>query len=467
MWPARRGPSEAGAGDLIGPRTDTNLVESGHAETVIKDRARMIQRPSRRDVTKAAASLMAAGALGGRVAQAGASARPGPATVADIDSMLRGATSAGNVPGVVALAATDRGILYEGVFGRRRLPDGPAMTRDTVFRIASMVKLITSVAALQLVEQDKLALDAPVPDIDPVIGAPRVVEGFDDKGLPLLRPASRPITLRHLLTHTSGLAYRLWDAKAAHYAASIDKLPKAQRKEAPRTALMFDPGERWQYGTSLDWVGRIVESVSGVPLDVYFRKHILDPLGMKDTAFVISPQQRTREASVHLRGPTGSLTAEPLEPPSKQHSFSGGGRIYSSGPDYLTLIRALLQGGALDGVRILRPETVALMGQNQIGEVDVHVLKTMNPALSNDVDLCPGIGLKWGFGHMINMQPIAGGRSAGSMTWGGLLNTYYWIDPDKRIAAVFMTQVLPFADTSALRLYRQFERGIYALTKAG
>jgi CubicO group peptidase (beta-lactamase class C family) len=431
----------------------------------------MIQRPSRRDVTKAAASLMAAGALAGRVAQAGAPARSGPATIADIDSMLRGATSAGNVPGVVALAATDRGILYEGAFGRRRLGDGPAMTRDTVFRIASMVKLITSVAALQLVEQNKLALDAPVPDIDPAIGSPRVVEGFDDKGLPMLRPASRPITLRHLLTHTSGLAYRLWDAKAIRYAASIDKLPKAQRKEAPRTPLMFDPGEHWQYGTSIDWVGRIVESVSGLSLDVYFRKHILDPLGMKDTAFVISPQQRAREASVHRRGSTGSWTAEPIEPPSggarARHAFSGGGGIYSSGPDYLTLIRALLHGGALDGARILGPETVALMGQNQIGEVDVGVLKTTNPALSNDVDLCPGIGLKWGFGHMINMQAIAGGRSAGSMTWGGLLNTYYWIDPDKRVAAVFMTQVLPFADSNALRVYRRFERGIYALTKAG
>jgi len=432
----------------------------------------MIQRPSRRDIVKTAAGLTAAAALGARrapSAQAGAPPGSRPATTSDIDSMLRAATIAGDLPGVVALAATDHGILYEGVFGRRRLGDKTAMTRDTVFRVASMVKLITSVAALQLVEQNKLALDAPVPDIDPVIGSPRVVEGFDDKGLPQLRPASRPITLRHLLTHTSGLAYRLWDAKAVRYAAALDKLPKAQRKEAPHTPLMFDPGEGWQYGTSIDWVGRIVESVSGIPLDAYFRKHILDPLGMKDTAFVISPQQRAREASVHRRGPTGPLAAQPMEPPSEgAHArHSGGGGIYSSGPEYLALLRTLLQGGARGGVRILRPETVALMGQNQIGEVDVGVLKTTNRSLSNDVDLCPGVGLKWGFGHMINMQAVAGGRSAGSMTWGGLLNTYYWIDPDKRVAAVFMTQVLPFADVAALRLYRQFERGIYAVTKAG
>jgi CubicO group peptidase (beta-lactamase class C family) len=427
----------------------------------------MMQRPSRRDIVTTAARLTVAGAMAGccaPFAQAGSPTRLGPATISDIDSLLRAATNVGEVPGVVALAANDRGILYEGIFGRRRVGDGPAMTRDTVFRVASMVKLITSVAALQLVEQNKLALDAPVPDIDPAIGSPQVLEGFDAKGLPLLRPARQPITLRHLLTHTSGLAYRLWDARAVRYAAAIEKLPPAQRKAAPRSALMFDPGERWQYGTSIDWVGRIVESVSGVSLDVYFRKHILDPLGMNDTAFAILPPQRKREASVHRRGSTGSLEAEPMEQPSARRSFSGGGGIYSSGPDYLTLIRALLRGGALDGVRLLRPETVALMGQSQTGTVDVGVLRTTNPALSNDVDLFPGVGLKWGFGHMINMQAVAGGRSAGSLTWGGLFNTYYWIDPHKRIAAVFMTQVLPFADKHALRLYRQFERGIYAAT---
>src|SRR4029077_19405822 len=244
-----------------------------------------------------------------------------------------------------------------------------------------------SVAALQLVEQNKLSLDAPVPDIDPAIGAPQVLDGIDPKGLPQLRPAQRPITLRHLLTHTSGFAYRLWDAKAAHYAKSLELLPKAQRKLAPPTPLMFDPVTRWQYAPSIDWVGRIVETISGEALDVYFRKHILDPLGMNDTAFVLKPQQRAREAGLHRRAPDGSLTAQPMEQNAPRQSFSGGGGIYSTAPDYLTLIRALLAGGALDGARILRPETVALMGQNQIGDLDVGVLKTTVPALSNDVDL--------------------------------------------------------------------------------
>jgi len=425
----------------------------------------MIHRPSRRDVVKTAMGLTAAGSFGMRYATRARAAAP--IKFSQIDAMLRAATRAGEVPGVVALAATDHGIFYEGIFGKRRLGDGPAMTRDTVFRIASMVKLITSVAALQLVEANRLALDAPVPDIEPAVGSPQVLDGFDAKGLPQLRPARRPITLRHLLTHTSGFAYRLWDAKAARYARSLELLPKVQRELAPPTPLMFDPGERWQYGPSIDRVGRIVEAISGEALDVYFRKHILDPLGMNDTAFVLKPQQRQREASVHRRGPDGSLTAQPMEQNAPRQSFSGGGGIYSTAPDYLTLIRALLAGGALDGARILRPETVALMGQNQIGDIDVGILKTTVPALSNDVDLCPGVTRKWGFGHMITMQAVAGGRSAGSLTWGGLLNTYYWIDPGRKIAAVFMTQVLPFADSRTLRLYRQFERGIYAAMKAG
>jgi methyl acetate hydrolase len=418
----------------------------------------------------AAAKVAAIGSVSlGRpaIARAQPPSRPVAGAFSRIDAMLRAATSAGEVPGVVALAATDTDIIYEGMFGRRRLPDGAAMTRDTVFRVASMVKLITSVAALQLVEQGKLSLDAPVPDLDPALGSPQVLDGFDAKGLPQLRPPKRAIFLRDLLTHTAGFTYRLWDAKAVQYAKAIELLPPADRSKAPRTPLMFDPGERWQYGTSIDWVGRIVEQVSGERLDGYFRQHILDPLGMKDTAFVISPQQRQREASAHRRGPNASLVAQPMEPlQGDRKSFSGGGGIYSTAPDYLTLIRTLLRGGALDGVRILRPETVALMGENQIGNVEAGVMKSTAPNASNDVDFFPGISLRWGFGYMINMQGVPQGRGPGSLTWGGLLNTYYWIDPGARIAAVFMTQVLPFADRRSLQVYRQFERGVYAAVRA-
>ena len=429
----------------------------------------MIHRPSRRDIVKATAKAVGVLAVSHwALARAQPAASPAAGTFSHIDAMLRAATSAGELPGVVALAATDQDIVYEGIFGKRRLHEGSLMTRDTVFRVASMIKLITSVAAMQLVEQGKLALDAPVPDLAPALGSPQVLDGFDAKGAPRLRPPKRPIFLRDLLTHTAGFTYRLWDSKAARYTKSLELLPAAERGRAPRTPLMFDPGERWQYGTNIDWVGRIVEFASNERLDGYFRKHIFDPLGMKDTGFILSTQQRLREASVHQRGPNSALAPQPVErqQPDRK-SFSGGGGIYSTAPDYLTLLRMLLRGGSLDGARILKPETVALMGQNQIGDIEAGVMKTTAPAASNDVDFFPGISLRWGFGHMINMQGVPRGRSAGSLTWAGLFNTYYWIDPRRRIASVFMTQVLPFADHASLRIYRQFERGLYATLKEG
>lgn len=418
----------------------------------------MIRKPDRRDVLTAAATLAAAGCLGSTRSRGA----PG-----DLDSVLRAAVQAGDVPGIVALAATDRGIVYEGIFGRRRLPGGPAMTRDTVFRIASMVKAITSVAALQLVEQGKLSLDAPVPAIEPALNEPQVLDGFNAKGVPQLRPAKSPITLRQLLTHTAGFSYRLWDAKALRYSATLGKMPAAARAKLPHKPLMFDPGTRWHYGPNIDWVGKIIEHVSGGPICAYLRDHILAPLGMKDTGFTITSEQRAREAGAHRREPDGSLKALAPERPHPHATFSGGGGIYSTAPDYLTFLRMLMHGGSLDGVRILRPETVAMMGRNQIGDIEVGALRSTAPALSNDVDLFAGVTCKWGLGHMLTMQAIAGGRSAGSMTWGGLYNTYYWIDPVRRVSAVFMTQVMPFADRRVLRVYRAYERGLYAQIKSG
>jgi methyl acetate hydrolase len=425
---------------------------------------------TRRGVLRAACSLTTAysvSSVAGAFARGEQTETRGSASLAQIDTAFRDATRAQRVPGVVAMAATNNGIIYEGAFGSRHLAQAPAMSHDTVFRIASMIKVVTSIAAMQLVEQGKIELDAPAPAIDTALASPQVLVGFDTTGAPQLRPAKQPITLRHLLTHTAGFTYRLWDVNALHYAGAIDRLSARERALLPRSPLMFDPGTRWQYGTNLDWVGRIVEAVSGERLDVYFRKHILGPLGMADTGFVTSPAQRARRANAHLRKPDGSLAPQPLEKQTTPTEFSGGGSLYSTAPDYLTLIRMLLQGGQFSGTRILRAETVALMGQNQIGNIEAGVLKTTNPVLSNDVDFFPRIPLRWGLGHMINMEPGPNGRSAGSLTWAGLLNTYYWIDPSKRVAAVFMTQVLPFADRPALSLYRQFERGIYDTLNAG
>ena len=389
------------------------------------------------------------------------------ATQPGIDAVLRRAVDAGEVPGVVAMAATGKGIFYEGAFGLRDLAKGPAMTLDTVFRIASMTKAITSVAALQLVEQGKLTLDGPVPDIEPVLSAPQVLEGFDPSGTPRLRPARRPITLRHLLTHTAGFSYERWDANTVRYVKASGMPPTSTGKIASlRLPLVFDPGERWEYGINIDWVGLLVEAASGQKLEAYVQQHILGPLGMKDTGFATTSEQRARQASVHQRQADGSLQPQPLETPFTPEFWAGGGGLYSTASDYMTFLRALLHDGALQGAQILRPDTVATLGQNQIGAIEAGILKTTAPASSTDVDFFPGASLKWGLATMINMQPGPNGRSAGSLTWAGLYNTHYWIDPARHVVGVMMTQILPFGDPPAMRLYGQFERAVYDSLKA-
>ena len=425
----------------------------------------MSDKQGRREVLGAAAAVYSL-ALAPRLGHAATT--PGETVPrAGIDAVLRRAVDTKEVPGVVAMAASDKGVFYEAAFGTRDLARGPAMTMDTVFRIASMTKLVTSIAAMQLVEQGKLKLNDPVPPIHTALSAPQVLDGFDANGAPKLRPAKGPITLRHLLTHTAGFSYEQWDADTARYVkASGMPSTSTGKLAALRLPLVFDPGARWEYGINIDWVGLIVQSVSGQTLDAYVAEHITQPLGMKDTSFAPIPEQRARQTSVHQRMPDGSLQPQPLETLFTPEFWAGGGGLYSTAGDYLTLLRAMLGNGALDGTRILRPETVALMNSNQIGEIEAGILKTTAPARSTDVDFFPGISLKWGLGYMINMQPGPNGRSPGSLTWAGLFNTHYWIDPARHLTAVIMTQVLPFGDVPTMRLYGQYERSIYDVMKS-
>jgi len=427
-----------------------------------------VSSPSRRDLLKGAAAITAATAVGiGGATTRRAHAQTPSASRARIDAVLKQAVDTREVPGVVAMAATDKGLFYEGAFGVRELAKGPDMTLDSVFRIASMTKAITSVAAMQLVEQSKLKLEEPVPNIDPALGSPQVLEGFDAAGTPRLRPAKRPITLRHLLTHTAGFSYEIWDANMVRYVKASGMPSTATGKVASiRMPLVFEPGEKWEYGVNIDWVGRLVESVSGQTLDAYFRDKIFAPLGMKDSGYITSDEQRARQARVHQRQADGTLAPQPLETPFTPEFWSGGGPLYSTGRDYLTFLQVLLHGGSHNGTRILKPETVALMGKNHTGDIPAGIMKTTTPARSNDVDLFPGAPIRWGLGYMLNMEPGPNGRSAGTVSWGGIFNTYYWLDPAKRVTGLIMTQILPFADTRTLKLYGQFERSVYETLKA-
>ena len=337
------------------------------------------------------------------------------------------------------------------------------MTLDTIFRIASMTKAVTSVAAMQLVEQGKLQLDEPIGNVLPELAAPRVLEGFDLSGIPRLRPARRPITLRHLLTHTAGFGYEIWNPDLIRYVKVTDMPSFLSGKEAALHApLVFDPGDRWEYGINIDWVGRAVETASAEPLDLYFAKHIFAPHGMTDTGFVPSADQASRLARVHRRGADGSLEPITFDRPQGEF-FSGGGGLYSTGRDYLAFLQMLLHQGRFNGAELLRSETAAVIGQNHIGNLKLGVMKTAMPELSNDVDLFPGVRCGHGLANVINAQPGSNGRSAGTLTWAGLFNSYYWIDSQKRVTGVILTQILPFADASAVRLYGEFERGVYDL----
>ena len=380
-----------------------------------------------------------------------------------VDQVLERAVDTGVVPGVVALAADDNGVIYAGAFGTREVGKDAAMTLDTVVWIASMTKAVTSVAAMQLVEQGRLGLDEPLAERVPDLAGIQVLEGFDAEGAPRLRPPRRPITLRHLLTHTAGFSYTFWNETMLRYYqhAGVPDIIEC-RNVTLQTPLVFDPGERWEYGINIDWVGKTVEQFSGQSLEVYFREHIFAPLGMNDTSFVLRPDQRARQAAMHARQPDGSLTPIPFGIPQQPEFFMGGGGLYSTGPDYLTFLRMLLGGGQLGGARVLRSETVDEMSRNQIGELTVGPMQSCAPAATLDAEFFPGMIKKWGLGYMISTEAAPTGRSPGSLAWAGLANSYYWIDPTRRVTGVFATQILPFADPAVLDVFAAYERAVYA-----
>jgi methyl acetate hydrolase len=379
------------------------------------------------------------------------------------DAALRQAVSEGRVAGVVGLAGSAQGELYAGAFGARSAAAGAAtMTLDSVFWIASMTKAVTTTAAMQLVEQGKLGLDKPAGEILPELAAPQVLEGFDAAGAPKLRPARGTVTLRKLLTHTAGFTYDIWDADNGRYRkyANVPSIITC-KDEALKTPLAFDPGERWDYGTNIDFAGKMVEKVSGKRLEEYFREHIFGPLGMQDTSFRISPSQRQRLVAMHARQADGSLKPIDFEMPQDPEFQMGGGGLYSTGPDYLRFVRMFLNEGRLDGAQVLKAETVGEMSRNQIGELDVTLLKTQDPNSSADAEFFPGMAKKWGLGFVINTEDAPTGRSRGSLAWAGLANTFFWIDPQKDMAGVILMQQLPFVEPAAMKTFSEFETALY------
>ena len=387
-----------------------------------------------------------------------AAARQTPA--ASLDEKLSVAVARGDVPGLVVMAATRDRVVYGGVFGKAEVGRERPMTADAIFRIASMTKPVTSVAAMQLFEQGRFALDDPAEKYLPELANLSVFESFDAAtGAYRVRPAATKVTIRHLFTHTSGLAYG--------FTSAIDRDFKPREGEQYAAGpLLFEPGTDWMYGTSVDWLGRLVEKLSGKSLEDYFRERIFTPLGMADTFYNVPEAKQGRRVTVHQRK-DGRADAPPTEQPNQPQrpstTFGGGGGLWSTAADYIRFERMILNGGTLDGARILSTASVALMSRNQIGAVGVRALKTAQPDRSMDFTFVDDGKDKWGLGFLITTGHVAGKRSAGSLSWGGINNTYFWIDQARGIAGVALMQLLPFADTKALAICDTFERGVYQL----
>jgi methyl acetate hydrolase len=382
---------------------------------------------------------------------------------AQIDQILRQKSDAREIPGVVAIAANSKEVIYQGAYGKRDLSKDDAMTPDSVFWIASMTKAITAAAGMQLVEQGKLSLDAPIGKVLPDLASPQVLVGFGGDGAPKLRPAKNPITLRHLMTHTAGFAYDMWNGDMVKY---LEKTATpgviSCQNAALKTPLMSDPGTRWEYGTNIDFVGKAVETVSGKRLDAYLRENLFTPLGMSDTGFKIGESQRKRLVGMHTRGEDGSLAPIPFELEQDPEFHMGGGGLYGTAGDYIKFTQMILNKGRGNGNQVLKPETVATMGQNHIGDINMTKLTSAVAFATNDVDLYPDMVKKWGLSFLINTAKTPEGRSPGSLAWAGLANTYFWIDPARDVSGVILMQVLPFADGKCLEAFSGFERGVYA-----
>lgn len=363
---------------------------------------------------------------------------------------------------VFAIAATADGVFYDKGFTSGGDSDDRVMSADTVFWIMSMTKLVTAVACLQLIEKGKLRLDQPAGDIIPALKSRDILEGFDNVGQPKLRSARMPMTIRHLLTHTSGYSYTIWSENLSRYEKVVG-LPNVAMAlvgalEAP---LEFEPGERWAYGISMDWIGRIIEEVTGQSLEVYFRENIFAPLGMDDTGFLLTSSQRRRLVKVHQRNEDGSLMEIPFEVPQRPQFFMGGGGLFSTPCNYIRFLRMILNGGILEEQRILEKETVDMMFHNHLGDISINNLISWNSAYTLDVDHFASSQSGWGLSFDLSLEPGQHGRSSGSGYWAGLLNTHFWLDPAKGVTGAMFTQLLPFYDTQVMRVFGEFESCIY------
>lgn len=366
------------------------------------------------------------------------------------------------VPGVAAIVTDRDGTIYEGAAGVRTLGEDDPMTTDTVCAIYSSTKAIAGTACLQLVEDGELDLDAPAKEYVPALGEVQVLDGFDDDGEPVLRPPARDITTRMLLLHTAGFGYDFFNENYNRLANEHGQ-PSVitASKESLTTPLLFDPGERWEYGSNIDWAGQVVEGITGKRLGEVMRERIFDPLGMTTASFYLTDEMRGRMAKIHQRKDDESLTPLDFELPPDPEVHMAGHGLYSTAADYIKFIRMWLNDGMGPDGPVLQPETVEMAARNHLGDLKIKGLPAVNPALTNYAEFFPGMPKSWALTFMVNDELAPTGRPAGELAWAGLANLYYWIDRANGIGGFWATQIFPFVDPTSVGGYLEFETAAY------
>jgi CubicO group peptidase (beta-lactamase class C family) len=376
-----------------------------------------------------------------------------PQALTAISALARAATERGDVPGVVVSVVNKDGVLYHEAFGHSRTASKAPMAKDTIFNIASMTKPVTSVAVMMLVEEGKVRLDEDVATYLPKWKNPRVIAHFNPADASFdTTPATRPITIRHLLTHTSGIGYGF----ASKTLAAVMAKTKQNELDLP---LLFNPGDGWAYGASTRVLGHVVEAVSGQRIDAFLQARILGPLGMGDTSYLVPAAKYARVVAVNARGTDGQYVERPV-PATIPATVQGDGGLYGTAHDYGLFLRMLLNRGRLGQARILSERAVRMLFENHMGRVVVGTQESSNLALSRDFPLGAGHD-RWGLGFQLQAERLANRRTPGSGTWAGIFNTHFFIDPARDRGVIVMMQTLPFYDEAAMRLYAGVEEAVY------
>ena len=380
-----------------------------------------------------------------------------------IDAAVR---RAGGVPGVVAMATDRNETIYSGAGGVRELGNAQEMTPDSVMLMASCTKAVTGVAVMQLVEQNRISLNDAAKDFVPEIADIQVLDGFDSAGVPKLRTPASDITLDQLMLHTSGFGYEFFSEDLLRF-RTYHEIPSllSCTRAGITDVLLHDPGTAWAYGSSIEWLGLVLEAIHGKPLGDILTESILAPLDMHDTAFEMTDSMAARRATIHQRAEDGQLTALPdMVLPQPAEIQLGGAALYGTVGDYLKFIRMILNDGDGPNGRVVNPDTVQAMATNGLGALKSGGWHSSIPSLANSGDFFPGLTKSWSYTFQVNDEPAPTGRPAGQLSWAGLANTFYWIDRANGVGGMWSTQILPFQDAVSYPAYVEFERAVYAST---